>query len=276
MRRCLSLALVGAVLVWTPIAEAGKLREFEKDATSKKSSSSKGSSSRRHYNDDDDDDDHRGVGLPVHAYRGIGGIGEVLGAGLGRSFDRMSPPLRLIENNAAGTVTTEVRVVEARQPGAALIPILRMDLDYQYVDSDIEALGLHAEAGYGALAVQGRQTRFEEDNGDGLNVTTLAGLLRASMGDSVELDLALGAVQFDGEEEHWGFSVGTPILVHYNEHIGFEYRPTWSRINGNSIREGDLALLLGLDHLSLKIGYRTLRSPNLELDGPYAGVSVRW
>jgi len=253
----LPLAGILIVVLLCGTAPAQKLRNFEKSATTKpsKSSSSKGNKSSSKKS---------GVGLPPVVFGGGNrdiGYGRMIIAGYGDALRRMDP---------------QATTVEPREKGEKMLPLFRVDMDYQYIDSDVEAIGLHLETGYGPFAAQMRQSRFTEDNGDDLNATAINLLLRATYAKYFEFDMGAGAFQLNGEDENWGFHVTTPFLVHINDHVGFEYRPSWTTLKGNSIREGDLAMMFGRKSTSLKVGYRTLQSPSLELDGFFAGVSLHW
>lgn len=256
----LLVSLIGAGN-FVPV-QAQKLKAFEKNAVtkatkSKKSSSKKSSKKERSGNSE-------GIDLPPIVFGGGSrdtGVGRAMILGINEAWLRMNP---------------KATRVEPRLQGEKIIPLFRVDADYQYIDSTVQAIGLHLEGGYGPLGIQARQTRFREDNGDDLNATALNLLLRATYDKFFELDMGVGAFQLDGEDQSWGFHVTTPFLVHINEHFGFEYRPSWTRLNGNSVREGDIAVMLGRKHTALKLGYRTLQSPSLELDGFYMGTSLHW
>lgn len=160
----------------------------------------------------------------------------------------------------------------ARLPGDPLIPILRLDVVGQKVQSDIEALGVRGEGGYGPVAVQVDFSRYwEQTPGDQLNLIRSAGLYRMSFSSHVEVDLGLGALTVQGDRTSSNLLFTLPVLVHPHENWGVEFRPAWSEFYSDY----DLALLLTHRYTSLKFGYRRVHSPDESLDGPYAGFSVR-
>jgi len=162
---------------------------------------------------------------------------------------------------------------EPRRFGEPLLPFLRLDVAYQEVVSDVAALDVRAEAGFGPIGLHFNQTSYSEDApADDLVLTRFFVLYRMSFGSHVQTDLGFGSLFLDGNEEHTKFAACVPVLVHPCEFVGVEFRPAWSE----RVTDYDLAVLLSLGPVSLKGGYRWVRSPNEWLDGPYAGVSVRW
>ncbi len=110
-----------------------------------------------------------------------------------------------------------------------------------------------------------------------LSLTYIHGLLRLSAGNHFEIDPGIGRIELDGTEGNSGFSCTLPVLVHPSKHLGFELRPTtWSKINGNSIRDIDVSILAGTNYMSIKVGYRALYTGAEELSGPYGGLSIRY
>ena len=164
--------------------------------------------------------------------------------------------------------------VKSRELGDVLIPFLRADATYQALRSDVAAFDVAADAGYGPFAVRFDQTRYwEDDPRDTLDLTRVYGLYRMSFGPAVEIDLGLGALTISGDEgSNDRFSFTTPILVHPNRYVGVEFRPAWAA----NVEDYDLALMAGPGFVSVKAGYRWVRSPHESLDGPYVGISVHF
>ena len=57
---------------------------------------------------------------------------------------------------------------------------------------------------------------------------------------------------------------------------GLELRPAWADINGNTIADYELGVVLGPGYVSLRAGYRWTLSPGEALQGPYAGLSLHF
>lgn len=191
------------------------------------------------------------------AYGGIG------------SMDRMGPADLALQDDFN---------FKEREWGEALIPIARVDADYQWLNGDVDAVSVRGEAGYGAFAVQGRFTRFsEEEPGDELDFAQWHVLYRMSFGSMLEVDLGMGQFRLEGDDTLSELSFTVPVLLHYFPGIGLEYRPAWS----DSLTEHSLGVLLGWKYGSLTAGYRWLRAgddPEAEetLEGPYAGLSLHF
>ena len=247
-----------AMSVCLPVARPespGKLDAFEANLTLRKPPP-------ENDEDDDEEDDSDSDSFLTALLGDLMGefIGSVLSEGGMASLQRMVDPEAIDFN------------MTARLPGDPLIPILRLDVVGQKVQSDIEALGVRGEGGYGPVAVQVDFSRYwEQSPGDQLNLIRSAGLYRMSFSSHVEVDLGLGALTVQGDRTTSNLLFTLPVLVHPHENWGVEFRPAWSEL----YKDYDLALLLSHRYTSLKLGYRWVHSPDESLDGPYAGFSVR-
>ena len=164
-------------------------------------------------------------------------------------------------------------IVEPRSLGEPLLPFARIDLAYQNLQSDIDALDLRVEGGYGPIGGHFNITRYrEQSSSDYVNLVRVMGLYRMSFGSHVESDIGCGTVTLRGEESTTEFLFSLPVLIHPSAHWGMEFRPAWS----SSLADYDLAGLLTVRHASLKLGYRWVASRHESLNGPYGGISVRW
>lgn len=263
--------LIAMFIYWCPFeASAQKLKAFEKDATKKRSSSS---NSSRDKDNSSSDNDYDSVGEFIASSLIQAGGSLIVGGLAGLAGGWMK----------SGTGLSQQGWSEMWELGESRQPFARLDVDYQDVDAGIDAVGLMAEAGYGPFALLGRQTRFTEDvpaeaggGKDRLRVTQGYIAARALFESGLGINLGLGGLSLDGEDSNNGFSFTTPIQFRFNQHAGVEVRPAWAHVNGRTITEWDIALLGGIKHADVKVGWRRLESPNLELHGFYAGLSLRW
>jgi len=194
-----SLILVFAFAFATP-ALAGKLDDFERDAT-------EGSSDDGGGHDGDYDDS---------AYEPPAGAWWVLFLpliGAEQSYERVRPG------------ATSLDYLKPRRPGEAVIPFVRADVAYQLVESDVDAWDLRAELGYGPVAVQVRETHYDEDQpSDSLDLVQAHALLRMTIIEELELDLGIGALVVDGADTNAGFSGTIPIVYHPWDFLGGGFR----------------------------------------------------
>jgi hypothetical protein len=181
-------------------------------------------------------------------------------------------------------------MVKPREPGEALLVKARLDLSQQRVSNAVDALDGRIEAGYGPWAVQGRLTRYREDEPGGvrdrLEVRQAHFLYRIAAGDYAELGVGYGRLQIVdarrplGEGARTGDSATLPLLIHPSPYWGLEYRPTWAKVDGKTVRDQEIALSLGLPYLSLRVGYRRFESGvgqgGERLSGPFIGFSLRY
>ena len=255
------------LLIVTSEPIAGTLDDFEKVATNKRD----GTSSSTTRSNDDSDDNSPCLGAIAELLVEAVFLGTIAGISyLGNiSMERAG--------SDTGWTSKEKEIITPREKGEALIPNLRFDYSWQNASNDIHANDFRFEAGYGAFGFQARKTQFsEQSQNDNLGMTYIHGLLRLSAGNHFEIDPGIGRIELDGNDDNTGFSFTLPVLIHPSKHLGFECRPTWSKINNNSIRDIDIAILTGTDYVSLKAGYRSLRTGGENIEGPYVGISIRY
>lgn len=164
-----------------------------------------------------------------------------------------------------------------REAGEATIPFVGLNFNYQNIESDVEALDVNIESGYGPLGVHYRFTRFqEEDPNTDLDFSWLHGVLRLSYSRYVEVGLGFGAIFLDGTSSESGGSFMLPIRIEPSRYFGFDYRPTWGWINGNTISDHDLALRVGIRYVSIRAGYRWTKVGRSTLEGPIIGLLLSY
>ena len=164
-----------------------------------------------------------------------------------------------------------------RKNGELTIPFLRLDAVYQNIESDVEAMDYRGEIGYGPVAAHYNLTQLEEDDPDDtLDLHRVYLMYRMMFGSRFELDMGAGALIIDGNDTNSGFSYTMPLNAKFNDWLGAEFRPTWSKVNDNDVDEYDLSVLLGKKYANLKVGYRWIKANDESLNGPYAGISVRF
>jgi hypothetical protein len=162
--------------------------------------------------------------------------------------------------------------VRLREIGEPELPFARMDVVYQSIESDVEAVDARVELGYGPIGVHGNLTRYRErEPHDNLSILRVYGAYRMSFGSYAEMDLGIGALTMMGDPAPTKLLLSVPFLFHPSEYVGIEFRPAWA----DRVSDYDLAALLSVKCVSLKLGYRWVCSPQESLNGPYVGVSIR-
>lgn len=167
--------------------------------------------------------------------------------------------------------------MEPRQPGDPLLPLVRFDFAHFDLQSNVEALDFRLQAGYGPFAVEINPTFYKEQApAANLDLYRIWGLYRLTYHNRIEVNLGVGAIVLDGNETNTGFSYTTPVLVRPYDWLLLEFRPIWSEIKGSSIDEYEIGALLNWQNIAVKGGYRWTRSPNVSLNGPFFGLSIRY
>jgi|GEM_PF-1395706 len=272
------MVLLGAIILLFSMnqAFAGKLDDFETDATQETTRENieepsrypddhhrngrrghheegnwENHHGRRHWYDyQDEENPLAGLMLLIFFYGG------------GSSWERMDP---------------SATNIEPRQPGEPALPLVRFDLSYQDVESDVYAVDGRLELGYGPFGLEYRQTRYEESSPDtDLDLIQIHGLYRMTFSKHVELDLGFGAMILDGEDRSSGFSFSCPLRVRFTDMWGVEGKAGWAIIHDNTVSDYDLDVLFTLGYASIHAGYRWVDSGNADLNGPYAGLSLHY
>ncbi len=167
--------------------------------------------------------------------------------------------------------------IEPRIPGELQIPVVCLDLRYQYVESDVSALDGRAEVGYGPLGLAFRYTHYaEESPADELDIVQWHGLYRMSFTEYVEVDVGYGAMTLHGDARHSGSSLTAPVRITFDVPVALVFRPTWSWIGDNSISDYDVGLLYLWPYVSVSLGYRWFECDDSALSGAFVGVSGRY
>jgi len=231
-----------------------KLGQFEKEATEKK----------KKADNNDDEDDYDGYSAEYYGDADVdwGPFGElmvfVFVAG-GRSS----------WNEVHGTRAFH----GPRELGEPLVPFFSVDLRYQSVAADIDAIGRRAELGYGPVAVQFDWTRYEEwDPHSRLDLTEWHLLYRMA-GPKIEVDIGMGAMTIAGTNTRSAFSATLPLRVQPIKNMGISFRPVWAFFDGGIVSDYAAELSVGTRFLSINGGYRWVIAGGVTLGGPVLGLS---
>ncbi len=264
------------MLSMMPSVYASDLDSFESSTSSssgggtRDSGSGRGRGSSSHYDDDDDD-----YSFGVNIFSGL--INGLFGSG-GRDRGRSHYDDDRDHGRSRGRVDIDIGNFDSEHiPGGFCVPYFRSDIAWQYIKSDIEAIDYRVQAGAGMFAIDFNHTRFNEwYPSDGMDIYRAFGLLRLSANNVFELDLGLGTYTIDGESSHTGMAATMPIIIAPTEYLAFEFRPVWTEIHNNQIKDFDLNVSLKYGHVGFRGGYRWLETETQSLNGPYLGMTVRF
>lgn len=266
IRLMIILTIVISVLITTPLAAAGsELDDFEEAATMDQPQPD----DEKDENDDDADDEDGNFLLDFFGIifeETVSLFFIVIHDGAKMSLARV--------DESTGTVAAKIDI---RQNGEPTLPFFQVDHKYLRVSPDINAVDNSLEIGYGPFGFKCRNTRFEEKKpADEMSLTQYHLLLRISGTRRQEFGLGIGALNIRGNEDNSGLSLTFPIKVYPKETFGVCLEPTFSWINGNSIRDYDLSVAYTKRYGSLELGYRFLEANGVDLDGPYIGLAVHY
>ncbi len=164
-----------------------------------------------------------------------------------------------------------------RAVGEPLIPFVSVDGQMQDSGGDVSATEVRAEAGYGPIAIEVRRIGYRERRPeDVMTITRAHFLYRMSFSRSVEIDLGYGYATLSGNRNTTGPSLTTPLRVYPTSALGFELRPSWASMGGNTITDCSLLAVARRSVVSVKAGYRWTSTENVDLNGPVIGVAVNF
>lgn len=264
MKAGISLLVMGLLLA--PPARAGTLDDFEAAATRPATASDAGEHTApdRHAHCDD---------AAERALNPLCGIAESLGGFLIRM---VALPFVL---GGEGSLALERgrederAPVPPRAPGDLALPRAALEVDYLAARDDIQGIDLRAEAGYAFLGADLRYQRLtEQQPPDRLEITRAHLLFRGRYGP-MQLNLGLGRIDL-------GDSSGDSRLLALQLPLGRALALRGSVITGH-INDNDIELFEGTvlarsGLAGLHAGYRLQRSGGVEIEGPFAGVALRY
>ncbi len=285
MRWTVLFALVVSLLVGAPGAlwagdsgksankkrDDGTLARFEKEATRSEGEGDheddddrgRGKGHGRHHDCDCDEDEFVGaflfeLGRATYYTTVYGGIG---------SWTRM-------QGSSSGNWASEF---PRRSAGEPLIPVLSVGGQAQDAGGDVSASEVRAEVGYGPFGFEVRKIRYREHGpADALSITRAHFLYRMSFSRSVEIDVGTGYATLSGNRITTGLSLTTPVRVYPVSALGFELRPSWAWMGGDTITDCSLLAVARRSVVSVKAGYRWASAGNVDLDGPVIGAAINF
>ncbi len=266
MRGTLRYVLLALLLTLYLVARAGKLDDFERDATPDQQ---KPDTEQHHHDDDHHDDHHDDDHHDAHHDHDDDAKADVT---MSEAFLKMLALPGMISLNRVTPTLAKSSDTPLRKPGEPLLPFVRVDASIRSVDPTINARDLRVEVGYGPGAFQFDEMRFRQHNGETFSIREMQLLYRMSFFDGFEIDLGGGTMTLIGNEHSDKNVFSVPILIYPpKRHWGLEFRPAWAERVGDY----DLSLLALRHYFAIKAGYRWVQSPNYSLSGPYAGLSFR-
>ena len=170
--------------------------------------------------------------------------------------------------------------------GEATVPYVRVDYNWQSVDSDIDANDMRVELGYKMLAFHGRSTMYK-DRSDGfeMDINQYYGVIRYGgyrpdfLPGTFEAGIGVGVSQIktndSGIEDASGMALTFPLKYYPVQWFGVEFRPAWyTWLQEERVGDYDLSASFGHRYLQVRGGYRWLTAGDVKIDGPYAGISL--
>lgn len=173
------------------------------------------------------------------------------------------------------------------QYGQAVMPYVRVDANWQYIDSDNDAIDGRLELGYKVAAFHVRTTSYADALADlDQTVNQYYAVLRYGgewpelFPGTAEIAIGIGVAQHNGDlSDDSSAALTFPLKYHPTDWLGVEFRPAWYQADFAGIEfdigDYDLSASLGYRWVQLRAGYRWLWFSSIGhmLDGPYAGVS---
>ncbi|MFO0872349.1 MAG: hypothetical protein U0575_00070 [Phycisphaerales bacterium] len=261
--RRLGAALACLVTLCAAPASAGKLDDFERATTGDGGGASRPSTPPSR------------TGVTRFAWRG--GANADLGNDLGGALVQllltgMVEGSRLSLARLQGPEASSLAGVTSRLAGDADLADGAPDLARQWVDQGITAGDARLEAGYGPFALQGRYTRFREDNPpDTLSMTYVHGMIRVAPVPAFEFRTGRKHARATSQS---GFSTALAATIRPIGAFDVRFAPTWTSLGQRTVEDYDLSIGFMPKHVGARLGYRWFKAGPEILRGPYVGVSL--
>ena len=178
------------------------------------------------------------------------------------------------------------RFFPLHETGQATVPYVRLDYNWQYVDSNIDDDDVWLEAGYKAVALHVRTSRFsDQSDGYKLDINQYFGVVRYGgfrpdfLPGTFEAGIGFGVCEFTDNEgfvDEAGGAFTIPLKYYPKDWCGIEFRPAWYRIVEKMVGDYDISASVGQRYVQLRGGYRWMwiQGEGRFNNGPYAGLSV--
>ncbi len=265
------------VLLLAGEAVAGRLDDLEKEISEKSSSKTeKKKSQSRTY------DDAANSSFGSGTYPSSGGGESFLGEFWIWLFQyQYGDPFASMSSDDEEWMDGGSSIYPQHMLGQATAPYVRFDYNWQQIDSLTDAQDFRVEVGYKLAAFHGRMTRYTDDSST-LDINQYYGILRYGgyrpgfLPGTFEFGIGFGGVQIKGNTDDSSAALTVPLKYYPAEWCGIEFRPAWYEWMNVSARDYDLSISLGHRFIQLRGGYRWLsfQEVDINLDGPYAGISV--
>jgi len=167
--------------------------------------------------------------------------------------------------------------------GGLTLPYMRVDYNWQYINSNLNAQDVRLELGYKVIGFLGRYTQYSQsDPNDEMTIDQYYLTLRYGVSDpdinldGLEVVLGIGMARLKGNSDESALSITVPIKYYPKKWIGFEFRPAWYSFYEKMISDYDISTSVGSRFLHFRAGYRWqwVQHEGPSLKGPYLGISL--
>ena len=264
-------------------ASGADLRKFAEEATDTSPSKPEKKKSR----DNDAARSSFGSGTYPSDSGGASFLGGFYAWLIASPFDSRNDPSAALNSDEQGGMTGRRRFFPEHLLGEATVPYVRVDYNWQSVDSDTDANDVRVEVGYKLLAFHYRTTMYSNKAlGQDMAINQYYGVVRYGgyrpdfLPGTFEAGIGVGISQLKLEDsigtlDESGMALTFPLKYYPVEWFGVEFRPAWyTWLQGNRVGDYDLSASFGHRYVQVRAGYRWLITGDENLDGPYAGVSV--
>lgn len=161
-----------------------------------------------------------------------------------------------------------------REPGDFLMPMVRLDSNYSYINSDLYSINNRIEGGYKYIGAALEFNLYNERNPkDTLKQFGAVILIRLKL-EVLEIIPAMGYSSISNNDTTEGFKLGSIIRFSPVKYFGFELRPYAIMSGFNTLYDIDMSIYGGNRHWGITLGYRYLGNENASMDGFYTGIRL--
>ena len=180
---------------------------------------------------------------------------------------------------AALGATQSLRVYKEKERYDSVLPIFKLEGNYQKTLTDIQGFHGGVELGMAFIGGDVEYTRLMEDNpSNTTNIFSTHFLYRMALIKEAQLNIALGYKKFSGGVNNDSLDLGAPLYLFPSKRWTIEAKPFFSFINNTDKVVYDMqgGLRYKYNLIGIRGGYRFIRIQQNDWHGPEVGLAFEW
>ena len=153
---------------------------------------------------------------------------------------------------------------------------LGLELRYHSAGKSVAAYEVQIKKNFRQFGIYARMSHYIENQpADELDLASLYFLYRPAVQKGLSAEFGIGVTTLSGNQVSSGSSVYLPIRFELKEGVAMEISVAMTALT-NPLIEVAGRLVIKQGNLIYSIGHKSLRSPNMNLQGPVLGLTYIW